>query len=359
MPTTPDPSSTIVHKIQISTPTVLKIVVILLAVLFAWFVREVIGILFAALIVAAALDPWVDSMARRRIPRAVSILGLYIVLLGVFVGLIWIIVPPAVDQTSGLITSLKQYAPQVNTFYQTITQQSDVSLVDQVQDYLSNINQTFSDFTAPVTQTISGIFSAIAIIGIVLVITFYMTVEEDSIKQFVRSMAPLKYQPYLVDKVNRIQFKMGAWLRGQLILMVIIGTLCFIGLAALDIRYALVLAVLAGFLEFVPYLGPILSAIPAVFFAYTDQPWKALAVAIIYLVIQQLENQIIVPKVMQKAVGLNPIIVICAMLVGHLIVPFFGILLAVPATTIAWIFLEDVFKSKSTPEAAPTPVTIK
>jgi hypothetical protein len=117
--------------------------------------------LFAALIVAAALDPWVDWMARRRIPRAVSILGLYIVLLSVFIGLIWIIVPPAVDQMFGLITSLKQYAPQINAFYQTITQQSDISLVEQVQQYLSNISQTFSDFTAPVTQTISGIFSAV------------------------------------------------------------------------------------------------------------------------------------------------------------------------------------------------------
>jgi predicted PurR-regulated permease PerM len=139
--------------------------------------------------------------------------------------------------------------------------------------------------------------------------------------------------------------------------MTIIGTLCFVGLAVLDIRYALVLAVLAGLFEFIPYLGPILSAIPAVFFAYIDHPWKALAVAIIYFVIQQLENQLIVPKIMQKAVGLNPIIVICAMLIGHMIVPFFGILLAVPATTIAWIFLGDLFQSQTKPDST-TPVNI-
>ena len=179
-----------------------------------------------------------------------------------------------------------------------------------------------------------------------MVITFYMTVEEDGLKKFVRSIAPIEYQPYLVQKTNRIQIKMGGWLRGQLILMLIVGTLSFIGLTILGVPYALVLAVFAGLAEFVPFLGPIIAAVPAVFFAFSDSPWKAVGVIIFYTVLQQLENQVIVPKVMQKAVGLNPIVVITVMLVGAKVAGLMGILLAVPATTIAWIFIGDLFQHK-------------
>ncbi len=347
----------IVHRIQIQTITVLKLLAIVAVLMFAWFIREVIGIIFAALILASALDPWVDSMARHRIPRGLSILGLYIILLTTIIVLASLIIPPLLSQFTDFLGALKDYAPYLDSFYSAVTQQN-VSFIEQLQSYLGNIVQTLSDLTAPVTQTISGVFSALALIFLVLVITFYMTVEEDGIKKFVRSVAPLKYQPYLVQKINRIQIKMGAWLRGQLILMLIIGGICFIGLAILGVPYALVLGVLAGFLEFVPYLGPILSAVPAVFFAYAEDPWKALAVVILYFIVQQLENQLIVPKVMEKAVGLNPIVVICAMLVGHTIVPYFGILLAVPATTIVWIFLEDIFKQKQERDTNLTTVTL-
>ena len=179
-----------------------------------------------------------------------------------------------------------------------------------------------------------------------MVITFYMTIEEDGLKKFVRSIAPIEYQPYLVQKTNRIQVKMGGWLRGQLILMFIIGSLTYVGLLILDVPYALVLAIFAGLAEFVPFLGPLIAAVPAVFFSFSDSPWKAFGVVIFYIVLQQLENQVIVPKVMQKAVGLNPIVVIIVMLIGAKVAGLVGILLAVPATTIAWIFFADIFERK-------------
>ena len=128
------------------------------------------------------------------------------------------------------------------------------------------------------------------------------------------------------------------WLRGQLILVLIIGALSFIGLTILQVKYALVLAMIAGISELIPYVGPIIGAIPAVFLASSQSLFKAGLVIILYVVIQQLENQIIVPKVMQRSVGLSPLVIIIVMLIGARLAGVVGLLLAVPTATIATIF---------------------
>jgi predicted PurR-regulated permease PerM len=344
----------VVHKITVSSVTILKIVAILAGLVFAWYIREVLFILFASLILAAALDPWVDKMESYRIPRGVSIAGLYLTIIGFAVALAYLIIPPLVQQSSEIVDSFSQYAPQIDSFYQTVTQRPDVSFIAEVQNYLSDINRALADLTAPVTETVTIFMTGLGTLLVVLVITLYMTIEEDGIKKFVRSVAPIQYQPYLVQKTNRVQEKMGAWMRGQLITMTLIGILSWIALYTLGVEYALVLAIFAGFAEFIPFIGPLISAVPAVFFAYADSPWKALAVMIAFLIIQQLENQVITPKVMNKAVGLNPIVVIASMLVGHLLIPYAGIILAVPAATIIWVFLEDVVKMKQKRDEAMT-----
>ncbi len=334
------------HKLTISSLTIIKIVAILVGIFFLWVIRDVIGILFIALVLASALDPWVDRLERFRVPRGVSILGVYFVMIIVLSFIVYLIIPPIIIELSEIGNTLKEYSPKIDSLYRYITQSTDASISSQIQSNLLNLNSTLTNLTSGIFGAVTGFIGKIVMLVFVLVITFYMTIEEDGIKKFIRSIAPIQYQPYLVQKINRIQMKMGMWLRGQLILMMIIGALAFIGLYALGVPYALVLALLAGLVEFIPYIGPVMAAIPAVFFAFTDSPWKAIGVIILYIVIQQLENQVIVPKLMQKAVGLNPIVVIAAMLIGAKTAGFVGILLAVPAATILWIFVEDIFEQK-------------
>lgn len=341
-----EPPALVINEVRISTATIVKIVLVVVVLALLWTIKEVLGILFVALVFASALDPWVDSLQRYRIPRGVSILAMVVVLLGVVGFVIAIVIPPLVSQISDIAGNFKDFVPQLESFYRSITQDTDASIFNEIQRGLLNFSSNLTNVTTGVFGAVSGVFGGIVTFLLVMVITFYMTIEEDGIKKFVRSIAPIKYQPYLVQKANRIQIKMGGWLRGQLILMLIIGVLSYIGLVLLGVEYALVLAVIAGLAEFVPFLGPIIAAIPAVFFAYSDSPWKALGVIIFFTLLQQLENQVIVPKVMQRAVGLNPIVVISAMLIGAQIAGLVGVILAVPATTIAWIFIEDIFEQK-------------
>jgi predicted PurR-regulated permease PerM len=146
--------------------------------------------------------------------------------------------------------------------------------------------------------------------------------------------------------VNRMQDKIGLWLRGQIILSVIIFLLTYLGLSILGVKYALVLALVAGLTEFVPYLGPILAAIPAVFFAFTQDPMLAVFVIVLYYIIQLFENNFIVPQLMQKVVGLNPVVSIVVLLIGFKVGGIIGVILAIPVATAIGVFAKDIFQKR-------------
>jgi predicted PurR-regulated permease PerM len=152
--------------------------------------------------------------------------------------------------------------------------------------------------------------------------------------------------------IARMQEKIGRWLRGQLLLSLIIFLMTYAGLTILGVRYALVLALFAGVTELIPYIGPFIGLVPALFIALTQSPIVALGVLVLYIIIQQLENYVIVPKVMQRAVGLNPIVIIVAMLVGAKMAGILGIILAVPVATALSVAVGDLFELKRDEDAA-------
>ncbi|MCD4705141.1 AI-2E family transporter, partial [bacterium] len=190
------------------------------------------------------------------------------------------------------------------------------------------------------------IFSFITI----LVISFYFTTEENAIKKFTDAIIPKKYRAYTIDLFSRIQIKLGQWLRGQLILSVIIFAVTFLGLIFLgiffDIKYILVLALLAGVLEIIPYFGPWIAGIIAILLTLTQSGPAAIFVGILYLIVQQLENGVIVPKFIGKSVGLNPIIVIIAILVGFKLAGIIGGLISVPIAAALSVFIVDFLDKK-------------
>jgi predicted PurR-regulated permease PerM len=216
-----------------------------------------------------------------------------------------------------------------------------------LQSLQSNLGQT----TAGVFNTVASVFGGFMSFVFMVVITFYMLLEENALKKFVKSITPSKYQPYLFQLLNRSQDRLRLWLRGQLILCIIIGFLAWLGLTIFGVKYSLVLGLWAGLTEFIPYLGPFLGAIPAVFIALTTGSFmKAILVVGWYIIIQQLENHLIVPKVMEKTVGLNPLVVIIIMLVGGKLAGMVGILLAVPLALVIKVFAEDFFALKESEE---------
>ncbi|MFH1226039.1 MAG: AI-2E family transporter [bacterium] len=344
---TPNNKDSAPININISLTTIVKILAVLLLLWFVYAVKEIFAILFVALILASAFDPWVDWLQKRKLPRGIGVLLIYLVLFLVLGSAVVLLIPPISEQVKELSSNFPEYWGKLVSGFRVLSEYSaEHGFMDEAQKVLSSVEKFSSRAAGGVFSFLTGAFGGVVAFFLALVLTFYITVEEQALKRLVKSVTPDKYQPYVIRLIARIQNKIGRWLRGQLVLCLIIGVLVYIGLLVLGVKYALVLALLAAIFELIPYLGPTLGAIPAVLLAFTQSPFKALLVIILYFVIQQLENNLIVPKVMQKAVGLNPIITIVVLLIGAKLGGVFGALLAIPLATAASVFVKDFFDNR-------------
>lgn len=331
-------------KIEISSWTVIKVLLAILAVIFLYYIRDVVLILFVAVVLSAAFNPWTNWLQKRGIPRSLGILTLYLIALALIITTIALLVPPVSQQLSQLSDNFPVYWQSLTRQFFNLQQYSEqFGLAKNVQDLFSSLQQGLDRAAAGFFSSLVSFFGGLAAVIVTLVTTFYLVVEQNAIKKLLRSTIPPQYQSFLFQLYSRIQQRLGWWLRGQLILCLIIGVLAYIGLLILGVQYPAILALIAGLTEVVPYLGPVIGAVPAVFFAFFQSPLKALLVIALYYIIQWTENNLIVPKVMQRATGLNPLVVIVAIMVGVKVAGLVGVLLAIPAATILNIIFEELF----------------
>ncbi|MFH1460913.1 MAG: AI-2E family transporter [Patescibacteria group bacterium] len=330
------------QTINISTSTIFRVIAILLALVFLYLIRDILLIVFVAVVIASAINGPVSWLQKHRVPRLLGVIFIYLLLLLVLALIITLIFPPLAEQVKQLAANFPDFMEKIGLSVQEWW--GKYKIEGDLQTFLSKIGNSLSQATSSVFGTIINLFGGLFSAMIVLVISFYLAVQEKGVKRFLVSLTPQEHQHYLSDLIERIQSKIGSWLRGQLLLMLIIGVLTYVGLYFLGVKYALTLALIACLLEIIPYLGPILAGIPAVILGFTQSPFLALLVIILYIVIQQLENYVIAPQVMKRAVGLSPIIIIIAMLIGAKLAGILGLILSVPVTAAIVEFLKDLEK---------------
>ncbi len=332
------------YNINITTVSIVKILATFLLLYFLYVVRDILLVLFIALILSSAIKPWVDWMQSKRIPRALGMVFIYLALAIIFSSVIYLIIPPIVDEIGELSKNAPLYFEKIASGFTMIKGYADqyASLAESLDSIKNNLQSSATGLFAALTN----IFGGIVTFFLVLVITFYMVVEEDALKKVIWSVVPMKQQPYIMRLIVRMQRKIGQWLTGQLILCLVIGAMIFMGLTIMRVKYALVLALMAGLFEFIPYLGPTLGAIPAIFLAFSQSPMLAVFVGIFYYLVQFTENNILVPKIMQRAVGLNPIVSITVLLMGFKLAGVVGAIISIPVATAINVFIQDVFDNK-------------
>lgn len=336
--------------VNITALGVAKIILVLVFAYILYEIREILAVLFVSLILSSAFDPWVDWLQKKKIPRGISMAFFYVLLVALILAILFSIIPPIAKQAVDLSTRYPFIADKVRLGMVNL---KDFTSFEGVWNKISLSKNNYPEFASAfeaVFSQISGVFGAIFTFFLVLVITFYMVVEESALKKVVWSIVPSQHQVNSMRLVNQIQLKIGLWIRGQIILSFTIFIFIYIGLLFLRVDYALVLAMIAGITEFVPYLGPILAATPAIFLAFTQKPILALFVGVFYYIVQLVENNIIVPKIMQKVVGLNPIVSITVLLIGFRLAGVIGAILSVPVATAVKVVLADVFEKNGNTE---------
>lgn len=321
-------------KVEISHRTVIFTVMFLLFLWIIYQTRGVILLVFISVILMSALNPGVDFLERYRVPRAISALLSYILIIALISTIIGILIPPLVEQTSKLITVTPELLDKVGL------NEIEPSIVLRE---LSSIPSNVFRFALSAVGNIIVVFT-------ILVFTFYLILERKNLKRHL-TMAfgddgEAKAEVF-VDKVER---RLGQWIRGQLFSMSLVGILCYAGLKLLGIEFALPLAILAGLFEIIPNMGPIVSAIPAMIIALATAPSLALGVAALYFVVQQLQAQVITPNVMHQAIGFNPLVTMIALMAGYTLGGIGGAVLGIPLLLVLQVIWETVYASKKSSE---------
>ena len=340
--------------ISISATSVVKVVLVLGLFYLAFVLRDLILIFISGVIIASAIEPVVGWFTDRRLNRVVSVIIIYIGIIALLLVSFYFLFVPLLKETSLFLTTLPDYIASAELWKPLQSIGIDAGPTVQgisdklsLGDLASKLNQTVSN-TGNIWGTFSAIFGGAFGLILVLVISFYLAVQEKGIENFLKVVVPQRQRDYVVDLWNRAEKKIGLWMQGQVVLIVIISVLVYLALSLLQVRGALLLAVLAGLLEIIPVFGPIIAAVPAIAIASSDGGASlGLLVAGAYLVIQQFENHLIYPVVVKKVVGVSPIMVIIALIAGAKLAGFLGILLSVPVAAVIVELFHDIGKGKS------------
>lgn len=319
-------------KIEISHRTIIFTVVLIASIWVLFQIRDILYLLFISFLLMTALRPLVEWLTRFKIPRIIAIFIIYLLVFGLLGFSIASAVPLLVTQVTKFVAALPSFVSRVMPYWDIDVR----AFIQQIAPIGENI-----------VRVTVGVFSNIVTTLTVLVFTFYFLLERRNIRKILLDTLGEERGKELLSVLADIEERLGAWVQGQLFLMVTIGVVTYIGLMLLHVEYALPLAIIAGILEIVPMIGPIISAIPAVFVAFTASPFLALSVAALYFIIQQVENHAIVPFVMRRSVGLSPLITIVALMVGAKLAGIVGAVLAVPFVLVAQIMTSELLTKKS------------
>ena len=334
----------------IGTGTFIRAAAVVGAIALAYVLRDLILVMMTSVIIASAVEPAARALSSFRIPRVVSVLAIYVLFFVILFSVLYIFIPPLFLEISDIAAGLPKAANVFDFIDPTLDPLSAISgglatsislqeIVTKIQDFIASQSTGILDTT---TSLFGSAFSLILII----VISFYLVVQEDGIDNFIRLVVPLNKEAYVLGLWRRSQQKIGQWMKGQLLLGLIVGLLVYLGLTIFQIKYALVLAIIAAVFELIPFFGPILSAVPAVLLGFSIGPVQGVMVAGLYLVIQQFENHLIYPLVVRKIVGMPPIIAIIALIIGAQLAGFIGLILAAPVAMILLELLSDYSKKK-------------
>lgn len=321
-----------VDKIKLDVPvfTILKIIFVLFLLYIVYAVRDILVLLFIVFILVAALRPTVKKW-EKSIGKPLSVLILFVITVLIIAGFISIVVPPLIEQTRALI----DYIPEGTSRFVALK-----AKFPSIERGITNIAQNLGNMSGNFISITTSIFGGIVSFFTVIILTFYILLDERFFSSFLLTMSSEKRND-LLSVGQKITQKIGSWLNGQLLLGLAVGLIVFIGLSIIGLPYALTLGVVAGVLEFIPVIGPIISGVVAALIALTISPITAIIVVIFYIIVQQLENNLLVPKIMQKAVGLPPAIIIIAILLGSKLLGVIGALLAVPISGVIYVVAQE------------------
>lgn len=338
--------------LDISWSSLWRILLMLIFSVVLYLLLDVLVILFLALVISSALDAPISFLEKRKIPRILGAIIIFLVVAAIFGILLYTVIPAAILEFNSLYNSVFKNYFRIPSL-ESLESFSPLSSLKGIEASLENFAGTlFKGAGQSLINIIGVIFGGIVSVIAVFILSFYLAVSKSGVEKFLRFVLPVRSEEYVLTVYEKAKKKIGLWLQGQLILSLIIGIFVFLGLLFFGVKYSLILGILAGILEMVPFVGPVFVGTLAALIGFSESLTLGISVIILFVVIQQLENHLLVPLVMKYTIGLHPVVVVIALLSGAKLGGFVGILLAIPATVvIVEIFESWADKRKSAKES--------
>ncbi len=337
-------------KIDVSWMTFVRFFVVAGVLVLAYVLRSVLAMLFVSIIIAAALSPLVDWFEKKKIPRLVGTLIIYLGIIALLSLIIYFAFPIIYEEILNLADSLPGLSDQVLHLL------SNSALAERISDFISSYQGSLIKDASRFFSILINLGGGIVSVLTVFLISFYLLLEKDGVSDFIKFITPQSVEGTVLKIWYRSRLRLGKWLRVQLLLSTVIGVMVWAALLILGVKYAFVLAIFAAICELVPMVGPILAGVVATIVALTQSLPLAIWTAIIFILIQRIENDILVPSVMGKTIGFNPVVVLVALFVGGKLGGILGMLIALPVVIVIEETVRELNKKQQQRlEAAPLP----
>ena len=341
-------------SISISTGTMIRFILVVLGFVLIYFLRDLMLVVLTSIVIATFMEAASGRLRRMKIGRVSAVVILYIVTLLFLAGVFYLFAPLLITEIYNFSTFLSTYipnAPFLNYF------QNDA--FSGAKDVVANLSHSLSltsllavsksfivNLSGGFFQVLSVAFGSIFNVIMIIFISFYLSIQDKGIENFLRVVVPPQHEDYAVDLWQRTSHKIALWVKGQMLLGLLIAILVYLVLSLIGIQYALLLAIITGILELIPY-GFLIAMVPAIAFAFlTGGIGSALMVTGAYLIIHQFETYLLAPLIVRRIVGLSPLVVILAVLIGFELAGLWGLILAIPSAVCLMEFFTDIEKKK-------------
>lgn len=340
-------------NVTIPSTTILKCFIWFIVFAGLFYMSDFVVALLVSVVLATAAELPVKHMTKRGVPRGLAVVILFCFFVILFTSIAFIFIPPLAEDIAHFVKALPQILDSVRIFgkdmgFKDLAQalqklSGDISQ-GEILTLLKNAALGTSSFFATTSVLVGGIINIV----LTFVLAFYLALEEHGVQKFLCLLVPKEHERYIIDLWSRTERKISLWMQGQLLLSLLVALLVYVPMLILSVPYAALLGVLAFLGEMVPLVGLTFSAIPAFFLAWTHGGSSLLIiVALIYLVIGQLESHVLYPRVMTKLVGVPSVIIIIALVIGAKLAGLWGVLLSVPMAALLMEIVSDVQKRKS------------
>src|SRR3990167_2338678 len=341
-------------SISITTSTMVRAILVLLCVFLLWFLRDLALIVLTSIVIASFVESGIPHMKKIGINRVFGIVIMYVISLLILSGIFYLFAPLLITEIYNFSNFISVYIPGVSflNYFQNEAFSGAKDIVGSLSGVFS-ITTLFSVSKAFILNLSGGFFKTLSVAFggvfnfiLIVLISFYLSIQEKGIENFLRIIIPIKYEEYTIDLWERSRRKIALWMKGQVVLGFVVAVLIYLVLSLLGIEYALLLSIIAGVMELVPY-GILVALIPAFSFSYLSGGLASgLMVTGAYLIVHQFEVFLFAPLIIKKIVGLSPIIIILSALIGFELGGVWGMLLSIPIAIVAMEFLDDIEKDK-------------